>query len=95
MRLHACVWLVLRRSQASPHNALKDFVVNGGGLLFDFTYVNFLLYVFPARLTGKRPALFGGTRPAPRDCKSHGSDVTSRPRGVCVVRERCSTLGLV
>ena len=65
MRLHACVWLVLRRNQASPHNALKDFVVYGGGLLFDFTYLNFLPYVFPAILTGKRPALSGGTRPAP------------------------------
>ena len=86
---------MLRRGQASSHNVFKEVDVYDGGLAINFSYANLYSYVFPFTLTGKRPALFGGTRPAPRDCKSHGSDVTSRPRGVCVVRERCSTLGLV
>ena len=64
-RLHACVWLVLRRSQASPHNVFTGFDVYDGGPIFDFTYANLFPYVFPVTLTGKRPALFGGTRPVP------------------------------
>ena len=55
-----------QQSNSRAWAAGQQHVAEVNGTIFDFIYANLFLYVFLATLTGKRPALFGGTRPVPR-----------------------------